>query len=124
MNLLITLLVTTTLAAHAALGCCIHLGVCASSSSANHHCEHDDHQAAPGDHQPVPEKCDEQCCVFVASRAIVGWSIELAGFYLPPCVCTSPLLAASPTLWARMSLEDTHYPAGPALHVWQCHWAI
>jgi hypothetical protein len=124
MNLLVTLLLTATMTAHAGLGCCIHLGECTAASNVGlHHDEHE-HCRNHSDGHQAPEKCEKQCCVFVASRPAAQWSIDLTGIVLPIQAPLSHAPMASSAAMARLIPEITLHPTGPALHVWQCLWVI
>lgn len=126
MHILVNLLLTAIISAHAALGSSIHDAWCAPQAIVDAHearCCHCDH-AAPSDKQPAPEKCEEQCCVFVVSRPVVVWPVDLGAFVAPlvtPSVHTpvSDSSSVSPT-----PLSDVRHPAGRALHIWQCCWVI
>ncbi len=126
MKLFARLLVIALTTAHAALGCCAHHehamateGVPAVCCDHHEHAQHTEDSHATSEEQPVPERCDEESCVYVAqvNHASLDMSVLISPLFLacPPCPAADVVAVRG-----LATVEDVLHPAGPALHLWQC----
>jgi hypothetical protein len=128
MNLLVTLLLTSVMTAHTVLGCCIHLDHGAHEStrnSADHHSghHHGDPYNAPMDDHSAPQKCEKQCCIFIAVRAVQP-TVDIADFVVPLVTAALHDPQDPPVIKLYAAFDEAHPHAGSALRIRQCVWLI
>lgn len=123
MKLVLTLVLTAVMAAHAGLGCCAHhehVGQEAVAVCHDHACHgHPADTDSDSDQSTDPESCDEESCVFLSQESSSCIALD--------CLATvTPLVAVADHFSNQLSAghraveTDVLHPAGPALHLWQC----
>ena len=123
MKLVLTLVLTAVMAAHAGLGCCAHhehvgqeaVAVCHDHACHGHHADTNSNSDEPA----APESCDEESCVFLTQESSSLVALDCLAIVTPLVTITdssSSLLSAV----HRSTCKDVLHPAGPALHLWQC----
>jgi hypothetical protein len=129
MKLIVTLSITAIMTVHAVLGCCSHhehhSAALPEGLNSHHAChDHHDHSCRPQDSPAAPQDCDEENCIFFASKHNTFQSLDLEGFCSALANSTLPELHFQGASFLRIAPADAIHPAGPALHIWQCVWVI
>lgn len=127
MKSLMTFFVTSLLAAHAAMGCCLHHEHEHKPLQAADGCHHDDHHAdhhsSGHEDEDSSHRCDDETCVYVLQKTVShdthDWTF--APFFLTANITPDVSLAAR---MGRLPYNDAPFSSGTARHVWQCVWVI
>jgi hypothetical protein len=130
MQTLVTLLLSVIMTAHAVLGCCAHHehrnAMSHKALDAQHTCHCSDHQSTGSEKRPdAPQDCDEENCVFVASKHSDSQAIDwMSLFSLVAFSYSLNHLGDVDSEFIHLASEYVPYHEGSTLRVWQCVWVI